>query len=116
MSENHTGKRCPACGLDLADCVRCTPDEVARAGRRDQVDARPLVRSEFYGSIRDVELRGGIEIRMFEPDGDAFGASVFWDKWTPGQRMRVVVEAWPVGNPGDDGRPGQDAQQDTISG
>jgi hypothetical protein len=33
MSEHYTGKRCPACRLDLADCVRCSPAEVLNAER-----------------------------------------------------------------------------------
>ncbi len=33
MDEKYIGKRCRACGLDLADCERCSPAEVKAATR-----------------------------------------------------------------------------------
>jgi hypothetical protein len=34
MDDQYIGKRCPACGLYLAECVLCTPAEVEAATRR----------------------------------------------------------------------------------
>ena len=66
MDDTYTGKRCPACWLDLAECVLCTPAEVEAATQRKL--SRPPVtapleprrfNAEDIAAIRsNLDLRG----------------------------------------------------------
>lgn len=60
MSENHTGKRCPACGLDLADCVRCTPAEVDRLTKDNE---RLMAKLDAACEMGQDSIKRGAEAR-----------------------------------------------------
>lgn len=47
----------------------------------------------FEGEVTGVELRGGIDLYLFEPYGWDFATS-FWDRWA-GKRVKVTVEVLP---------------------
>ncbi len=51
MDDQYIGKRCPACGLYLAECVLCTPAEV-EAARRRKLAGPPVPATPSLEAIR----------------------------------------------------------------
>ena len=96
MDDQYIGKRCPACGLYLAECVLCTPAEVEAATRR-KLAGPPVPATPSLEAIRraasddswiparmalplvaEVErLRGAVhESLAYDPYGMAGGAQI----------------------------------------